>query len=171
MTAIAEALGVNVIVEPITQGVKGKPICLYRAEKEDAPTLHLYNRDNNHWFVNNDTLGDGNCLYNAVIQGLQHLVAKEIHLEIPVQASMASTSNGFFERGHNHEAIEKHQRAIAEAISSHPTPAELETQLAIEKERNAKLPRHEQEQIHNDYLYALQLAAEEMNQPASRFRL
>ena len=78
--ALGEFFGVHVVVTPIKGTQIGDLRCLYQAPNADAPVIHLYNSNNNHWHYHADgakTKGDGNCLYNAFSQALLSYVKPE----------------------------------------------------------------------------------------------
>ncbi len=183
-TALAEMMGCHLVVTPVKSGVPQEPICLYRAANENAPKIELFNSNNTHWYVNNKTLGDGNCLFNALTQAVQEkirvkpLPVKTFAVEAPtvkvpaselpvVKAKTPSLAGkpsevGLFNQV-NQEAqtIAEHQQAILDAILKQPTPSELKAQSQRETERIARLPLPEQKQIAEDYQMALRLAKEE----------
>jgi hypothetical protein len=139
-TALGAALNKNVVVTPIKDGTKQDPICLYRAENQNEDTIHLFNRNNTHWFINEKTLGDGNCLYNAFAQSLQGRTKQPTLFQ------------------HDAEII-AHQKSIEQSISSQSPPSTLKADLEKEKARISGLEPKEQEQIANDYKLALKLAS------------
>jgi hypothetical protein len=165
--ALSEKYGVNLVVTPVTRGVKQNPICLYRAESPDAKTVHLYNSNNTHWYVDSQTMGDGNCLYNAYAQELFRLgiiTPQEAGLTeklSPTKSTEVSiTGLSIFHHKYDDETRTR-QEAILSAISKAPTPAEKEQDFNRERERISKLPPQEQKQIAADHAYALRLAREE----------
>ncbi len=157
-TALGEQLGCNIIVTPVRQGVTQEPICLYRADSKKAKTIHLYNSNNTHWYVDNKTKGDGNCLYNACAQALQTHVQAEFP-QTPV--STASQTNLFKIKLDMARSIEQQQR-ILHAIQQQPTPQEHEATFNQEQERIRQLTPEEQQQIIDDHQYALKLAYDDM---------
>lgn len=165
--ALSEKYGVNLVVTPVTGGIKQNPICLYRAENPDAKTVHLYNSNNTHWYVDSQTMGDGNCLYNAYAQELFRLevltpqeagLTEKLSPEKSTEVSITELS--IFHHKHDDETRTR-QEAILSAISKAPTPAEKEQDFELERERISKLPPLEQKQIADDHTYALRLAREE----------
>ena len=170
-TSLGEALGCHVIVTPVKEGIYQAPICLYRASDEKAPTVNLYNSNNTHWYVNEKTMKDGNCLYNAFAQAIQTVINPKLsraidHAAAPMEQTLAHTT--FFNTEQkNHSMKEelitiKYQQTILESIQNHPTPQELESDCLKEQTRISGLPKSEQAQIANDYLLALKLAREDM---------
>jgi hypothetical protein len=163
-TALAEKYKVNLIVTPVKKNLHQDPICLYRSKSEDAKTVHLYNSDNNHWYVDSQTKGDGNCLYNALAQafyqlGLINSKAKEIYSDT-MQRSSGITNFSIF-CSQNFQQVRALQQKIHEAISHAPTPIEIREDFAKEKKRISRLSPKEQKQIADDHALALQLAREE----------
>lgn len=162
-TALGEALDCHVVVTPIKKGIRQEPICLYRASDTKAPTVHLYNSDNVHWYVKSEksdekpTKGDGNCLFNAFVQALKRLVMPELK-----SVSTQTLSQGLFKLSPESEVVIQHQKKIAAAIRQQPTPVQLEEQFQNEKTRISRLSPQEQKQIKDDHQYALTLAKEEM---------
>ena len=159
--ALGEALHVNIVVTSIYSDRSDATWCLH-LEAQDAPTIHLYNYKNLHWSnsISAITKGDGNCLFNAIAEGMQEL-------EAPIANKSPLNSNSIFKYGSvEKEAIKKQtliNRAIASALQNHQTPAEKEIAYLKEEERIRKLPAAEQEQIAKDYAYALQLARADMD--------
>ncbi len=149
-TAIGEKYNLNVIVTPVTNGKAQEPICLYRPEDENAPTVHLYNDNNVHWRSANDpehTLGDGNCLYNALAQEFAALESKEA------------------KKACNISDTPTQQLAIKQAVEKQEKPSTMAESFESEKSRIVNLPVEEQKQIESDYQLALKLAREELNIP------
>lgn len=153
--ALGELMGCHVVVTPVKNGVEQQPICLYRAQDDSAEMVHLYNSNNNHWFVNKQTIGDGNCLYNAFSQAIQAKVAPAPVVVAPSEPHQASKVNS--------KVIEMSQRAIEESIGIQSTPDELRATALAERERISQLPQEEQAQILSDYELALSLANEDMS--------
>ncbi|MCX7116765.1 MAG: hypothetical protein NTW94_02445 [Legionellales bacterium] len=166
--ALGELLGCSVMVTPIKKdGVSQEPMCLYRAPTlalgVEAPVVQLKNYGNTHWAVNNHTLGDGNCLYNAFAQALQTLVRPELAIHEPLEVAHAPS---------HHDLSPDDQQAVIELVLEqkrimgyvlkHPTPVEMETELSKEKVRISALPIKEQQQIEADHRLALELASEDM---------
>ena len=162
-TSLGETLGCHVVVTPVKNGVAQAPICLHRTSDDKAPTVHLYNSNNTHWYVNSKTKGDGNCLYNAFAQALQQAVKPE--LPAIAAAPAVSMQPHFFNTKVNTaektDAIQS-QRLIEAAIRQQPTPAAMEASFQQEKARISGLPKKEQQQIADDYQFALKLAHQEM---------
>ncbi|STX52109.1 Predicted cysteine protease (OTU family) [Legionella busanensis] len=166
--ALAEKYNVNLVVTPVAHGIKQEPICLYRSNDSDAKTIHLYNNDNTHWYVDSQTQGDGNCLYNAFAQALFNL--KLIKLEdndnTESLSSIKSVDEGpirdlsIFSRNYQ-EDVRVQQEAIQLAISKAPKATEREQDFDQEKARIGKLSPEEQKQIADDHAYALRIAREE----------
>ena len=160
--ALAETLGCHLVVTPVTDGNEGDPICLRRAENDKTPVIHLYNSDNSHWYVDGNTQGDGNCLYNAFAQALAAQVRSEKQMATEIASGQISSHNTLFSNNPQAKQSVAQQRDILEAIKTQPTPTELAKQLAEEKDRIAKLSPDQQQQISDDHAIALQLA---MNDP------
>jgi hypothetical protein len=162
-TALGEQLGCNIVVTPVQKGIEQEPICLYRAEDKNAKTIHLYNSNNTHWYVNNKTKGDGNCLYNACAQALQ----THVQHEFPRPNLAAQSQLGIFKTKINATQANlahtvEQQNQIFKAIQKQPTPKELEAIFKKEHARISKLLPEEQQQIQNDYQLALKLAYADM---------
>jgi hypothetical protein len=157
--ALGEQLGCNVVVTPVKEGINQDSICLYRAEDKNAKTIHLYNSNNTHWYVDNKTKGDGNCLYNACAQALQ----THVKHEFPKPKSPTQSQAGWFKTKLNAtkaniaDTVEQ-QHKIFEAIQKQPTPKELEAVFNHEQERISKLSSEEQQQIQDDHKLSLTLA-------------
>jgi len=167
-TALGELLGCHVIVTPVKNGNQQKPICLYRASDETASTIHLYNSNNTHWYVNSKTKGDGNCLFNAFAQALQQTVKPTLQKETAEKDTgpITNHSNHFFNQPETTEnmrqALQLQRTIEAAAVKSHPKPAEYEAMNLREMQRISELPVAEQRQIQNDYALALKLATEDL---------
>lgn len=71
--ALCEFFAVNGWVTSINAKQEKRTWQIHKAINDDAPTIHLHNSNNVHWYVQNpsDILGDGNCLYNAFATALQ----------------------------------------------------------------------------------------------------
>lgn len=158
--ALGEALGVNIVVTSIHRQRSDATWCLH-LQDESLPTIHLYNHGNQHWTNgrNSHTIGDGNCLYNAIAQGLKELVE-------PRQQTTVLTANSLFQTGNlDKEALESQMRiknAIDAGLKNQQTPAEKAVAYANEEKRIQRLPDAEKQQIAEDYKLALQIAIEEM---------
>lgn len=163
--ALGEALEVNIIVTSIYKNRTDATWCLH-LQDPNLPTIHLYNHGNQHWTNsrNTRTIGDGNCLYNAIAQGLQELV-------VPKTQSTVLTANSLFQKGTLDKEILENQMRIKSAIDAglknQQTPAEKAVAYANEEIRIQRLPIAEQQQIAEDYALALIIAREEMLQNSS----
>lgn len=167
--SIGELLGAHVIAMPVKGKAQQSPIALYSPSGDTAPVLQLFNKDNIHWYAAGDqTLGDGNCLYNALAENLQRIVIQELpppvveaKKEVP---SVSASKQSFFSKEDND--VVTSQAAILRAIRLAPKPSEIEQQLNEEKKRFDSYPSEVQvqikEQIAADYKLALKLAREEM---------
>lgn len=182
--ALAALFDVNLVVTTVKNNIQQKPICLHRAESNTAPTIHLYNSNNTHWYVNQQTIGDGNCLYNAFAQALQTTAQQEAGIEAVATPAACATTQGLFHPQPRfigqkvaatnvqltEQSVIQHQRDIADAIQLQPKPSELAVQFEAERARISKLPSAEQQQISSDYQLALRLAREDMSLPAQPAR-
>ena len=186
-TALAEKIGCTLVVTPVSNGKQQKPICLYRPANASAPTIELLNSNNTHWYVNDKTKGDGNCLYNAFAQALQ----KKAQQERPAAQSIATAPTTitpaaataiptirplFFhqnqDNNQNHNTtvelqVIQHQQEIVAAIQKKPTSNELEQYFKSQSAYMASLNQNDRQQvekqIRDDYQLALKLAREEMD--------
>jgi len=163
-TALAEKLGVNLVVTSRNAQGQENTFVLYKAENLDAPTVFLHNNKNQHWSSmrsTTPTAGDGNCLYNAIAQEL-HFIAKnpEQAQKSPPQQVQVKTWPTAAVSAPKEQDILKHQHDIEEKLARTPKPSEVEKNLLAEKERIAKLSPQEQKQIASDYRYALKIAAQ-----------
>jgi len=165
LISLSEDYQVNVVVTSFTKGVPSEPFVLHRVDNPEAPLIHLFNVDNKHWSYNNETLGDGNCLYNAFAQALG-----AIHRQNnPVFENKSYTnaellqSHGVFET----HSVTKSESAVLrsqenrfnELIQKAPTSSELKQDFLQEGRRISQLSTNEQQQIANDYEYSLDVAA------------
>ncbi len=159
--ALGEALGCHVVVTDISGDKVRKPYCLYNAGDNKAEILHLTLENNRHWSVNNNTRGDGNCLYNAFAQALrQHIVDQHQAEHQDTQPLAAEIA-----------AVETQKTALLAVICKQPSPEEREQALADEKRRIESLPPEERTQIAEDHKLALKLALEELEpQPDAKSR-
>jgi hypothetical protein len=159
-TALGEALGVNVVAIPEKingdEVIEQDPICLYRAADPKAPTIYLYNCNNTHWYVNANTQGNGDCLFNALAQALQAHCQKELPVASPVKKPTLFA----LPQSSADESVERY-KTIEVAVLQQLTPAEMEKQFVDEKARVSQLPPAEQQQIATDHQLALKLAREE----------
>jgi len=155
-TALGEQLGCNIIVTPVKKGVHQKPICLYRAEDKNAKTIHLYNSNNTHWYIDNKTRGDGNCLYNAFAQALQ----KHVQAEYPKPQTQSHA--GLFQIKRDLVQSIKQQKYLLASIQKQSTPNEHEAMFKEEQARINQLSPQEKQQIQEDHMLALKLAYEDM---------
>lgn len=158
--ALGELFNFNVVV---SDEHAPAPYCLYRAT-EGAPTVHLTNEGNRHWSVNGRTLGDGNCLYNAIAQEFQRIVGprKSSADTQSISPEVTAINSGSFFTTKKEDVIAK-QKAILDSIAKQPTPAELAQDLEREANRISQLHPDEQKQIADDYLLALSLATRPEN--------
>lgn len=158
-TALGERLGCNIVVTPVQKGIEQAPICLYRAEDKNAKTIHLYNSNNTHWYVDNKTQGDGNCLYNACAQALQAHVQAEFPKPTS-QARLFKTKLDTIKSDISNTLEQQHK--ILKAIQEQPTPKERKAAFTKEQTRIDILPHQEQQQIQGDHKLAIELAYEDM---------
>lgn len=165
-TVFGEAFGCNFFVTPIPGVKEQNPICLHYAGK-DAPIIHLYNHSNAHWSVGkrpNSTIGDGNCLYNALAQALRAIS----RLEEP-QTNLTASNITFYKKDPKedilHQSIIQAQKDIYKKLklNNYLTPEQNAEQLKQEALRIRRLPKMEQEQITQDYLFALKIAQEDLS--------
>ncbi|MDF1684742.1 MAG: hypothetical protein P1U36_08820 [Legionellaceae bacterium] len=157
-TALGEQLGCNIIVTPVKKGVHQKPICLYRAEDKNAKTIHLYNSNNTHWYIDNKTRGDGNCLYNAFAQALQ----QHVQAENPQPQTPKQSHAGLFQIKRDLAQSLEQQKHLLESIQKQQTPEEREVMFNQELARINQLSPQEKQQIQDDHMLALQLAYHDM---------
>ena len=136
--ALGEMFDHNVLVTLYNDGKKQSTICLYRSERSNAPTITLCNSDNTHWYFDQNTLGDGNCLYNAFLQALAE------------KTTLKPYSSIF-------KNVMDQQRQI---LNDARTPSQLAIDFEKEQRRIQSLPAEIQDQIAKDYQYALKMAAE-----------
>ncbi len=164
--ALGELMGCHVVVTPVKTGVEQAAICLYRATNDNAPVIHLYNSNNTHWYVKSatPTVGDGNCLFNAFAQALKAKVAPELRFTESSVTTSTSTIGFLGAKPSRIEdnAVIQFQNDIEKSIYHHPTPSQVEANLESEKERIGSLPIEEQQQIAEDYRFALELSRQEM---------
>ena len=90
--ALGEALGLNIVVTSVYKNRTDATWCLH-LQDESLPTIHLYNFGNQHWSNgrNSQTIGNGNCLYNAVAKSLKELV-------VPKTQNTVLTANSLFQK-------------------------------------------------------------------------
>jgi len=61
---------------------------------KDAPTMMLHNRNNQHWFVNDATGADGNCLFYSMAQAVQNQVKIALQQTKQADRTNALSSDG-----------------------------------------------------------------------------
>jgi len=167
--ALGDQYGCHVVVTPIKKGEEQSAFCLHRAENDKAPVIHLYNSDNAHWHIDRNwgsTSGQGNhCLYHAFAQGLSRLshpaamssVQPRVKNELAKPSvSLSQNPNALFKQ---EQAIIEQQRLLWNAISKAAKPSEMLENGKKELERIRRLSKAEQQQIADDYQFALRLAA------------
>ncbi len=172
-SALAERFNVTLVLTTIKAGKAQNPFCLRRGDA-NAPLVQIFNRDNQHWFVNGKTQGAGNCLYNALAQALQGVIHRtDPKPGIEKQEAAEIQTLRFFQDLKPSDIV-AHQKAIEIAISKAPTPSELATELAREESRLAALPEGERNkilaQIEEDRRVALRLARKEILAPSTARR-
>jgi len=169
--ALAERLGVNLVITPIKNGVQQTPYCPVKQPAELGEityTVHLYCSNNKHWHVDKNpasTKGDGNCGVNAFAQSLTRLVRQQektniaaVHDETKSTATLISNQEQL--------AVDD-QKRILNTIKKQPSSTQLHQQCLEEKQRISKLSKSEQKQISDDHALAVKLASE----PEKRSRL
>ena len=83
--SLADLLDITMIVTLVSIDSEGRYAehLTYKVREcsEDRPSIHCYNADRNHWFFYpvsySETIGDGNCLYNAFAQSLRQIILLE----------------------------------------------------------------------------------------------
>ncbi len=160
LQALAEEFGVNVVVTAIN-GQGTRDTFVLHKFSDDAPTVHLNNITNTHWAFDDNTGRDGNCLYNAFAQGLHALAVKEFP-EIK-KAPLRPLGNSLFAPLNQQQkhAVDAQETRFAQLLKEAPSSSEIAQQMECEKSRINKLPVTEQQQIADDYCFALQMAMEE----------
>lgn len=163
LTLLAELVGANFAVK--MSGGRENPTILTAAPREDKPTITLVNEHNTHWSAQIDgtkksTRGDGNCGYNAFALSLASLAPqkpKYSPLGIREQATGVAVSSA--------AKIIWQEEALKLNASIHEAQKAEEqfesTMQKIKQESPAKF-NSIQEQIHEDYLFALTLAMNDL---------
>lgn len=147
--AISEALQINTIITSIYIDKSDYTWCLH-FEKENAPSIHLYCKEDKYWTHQQST--QTNSLFEAIAHELQDLKA-------PIPKQRPANPNGFF-NGRDRELLKK-QTLIRNTINNvYKQHNQIPQKLAYQEEitRIKNLPLAEQEQIKKDYATALQLA-------------
>ena len=95
--ALGNLLNVNVHVTIMSGDTVLKEFIIHASSVPSAPTIHLYNDRNVHWYLDPSnrkaTLSDGNCLYNAFAQALRQQALLEMNKQVaPVVAGSPSTT-------------------------------------------------------------------------------
>ena len=156
--ALAELFQCNLMITSVTNGKKEAPWPAHTVE-QNAPTIHLYNSNNTHWYVNLHTQGDGNCLYNAFAQALQTIVKPELDRQ------HALAFNSVFKPSNKKacEDVLNYQHSIASSVVTYQKkPTEQQRADEAEQARLKKLSNAELKQIQDDHDFAMELAFEEM---------
>jgi len=163
-TALAELFGFNLDIITNTLPMRCHNV------GEHAPTITLINLFNTHWSYYGNALGDGNCLYNAMLLAFYDLT-KEEGQEFPL---VTDSSANFLRNAYNRMfrpnsinpeiAIEKQRETFAKynrrAIKNEP----LLNPLAIVEQQEllagilASLPEVVQTQVAEDNAIAIQTA-------------
>lgn len=172
LAALGELFGCDIVVTTIHKGIEQEPWCVHRAsdEQDAKPLIHLYNRNNTHWFFSSDasTKGDGNCLYNAVAEALYAMLPKQpTATKSVVTVAVAPANTATFFKSPIEEIAKQQQKDIEDAIKrtlaiqKSPTPAEAHHAFEAEEKRLASLSPEELQQIREDHQLAIKLAMEE----------
>ena len=155
LTLLTELLGTNFAVH-MTGGGQS-PTILTANPQETKPTVVLYNDSNTHWSpqINgkkSHALGDGNCGYNAVAQALKALHAKKPQAEDRLLTSHAA------------HLIWKQERDGLKGSIQSAQEAERAYEQSMQRIAEEEPTRFEamQQQMKTDYLYALQLALDDL---------
>ena len=150
--SLGELFDCNVVVTPVTKGIEQTASYLHEASSPRAPTILLYCVDNNHWYITknkpNQTLKDGNCLYNAFAQELKKMVINE--------KRQAKKYDSFFKENQP-EAI-KHQQELLSTVQKKMSREELIAHLDHHLNRESLLSETEKQQLRVSYQAAFHLA-------------
>ena len=119
-----------------------------------------YNDHNTHWSAQIDgtkhsTSGDGNCGYNAFALVLDHMTPKRLlHADVAVSAKAVTTAS---------LAIKQAEAQLKDSIEA-AVEAEEQFSNMLERIKHEDPEKHAaiQQQIHADYLVALQLALSDL---------
>src|SRR3990167_1148092 len=159
--ALGEYLKYNVVVTSVNSARADCTWCLH-LEGLNAPTIHLYNDNNQHWQTEpeNFVLKDNNCLYNAIALNIKNLIS-------PIKPTSNLSSQSLFKTNDRQKlAIQNQvliQSAINKATHDKRSPADLANYYEKEEQRIKKLSSDEQNQILNDYYFAINLAMQEID--------
>lgn len=171
--ALAEYFGCNLVVTAINKKGGENTFVLYKDQKPDAPTIHLYNRGNTHWSFSKDgisTVGDGNCLYNAFAQALRYQIRYEQNN--PLEQKYMEQALPKPEKIEQHRVIiESQNNRLKELITEITDPGLVRQSLIEEGNRIKSLSPKEQQQIIEDYKLALQFASTEMEETKRSHKL
>ena len=84
--ALVDLLDMTVMVTPVNDEIPQTSLKPRESTNRAAPIIHLYNGNNIHWYLYEDgygeTLGNGNCLYNAFAQALREIILHETARDI-----------------------------------------------------------------------------------------
>lgn len=171
---LAEELGFNL---RISYSERGKHIftkdvtCTVNA---NAPCINLDNRDNIHWEYKGNTLGNGDCLYNAFAIAVVDEMRKDFRASL--KQNQLKTKHNKHARTFDqyplfftNQIIGFQQRVEKQIKQTTMQNTIVESDNALIK-RERKLSRQERQQIQADYQLALQLAAEEMEEAIRKGR-
>jgi len=130
--------------------------------EEDRPFFHIYNQPGHHWYIYNgypqDTLGDGNCLFNSFAQILRNNV-----LDVQYGASSVSTDTDPEDvlkelQGAEHDVVSEFFKHMKIYQTQDRLRADFENLPLLSVEELAdKIIKLSKEEL-NDHLCALQFA-------------
>lgn len=162
--ALGEMLNIHMVAIPVTKGVQGEPIPMYRAEDDNADTIVLVNYDKKHWGDDN-IHPDGNCFFNNVVVEMQRRICDEIRQQHGHQREYTRGSGLFAST----EAVQKHQQRIEQAVQNAPKPSDYEATermrqlvLATMKLENPERYAQEMQQQQESREAALEIARDGM---------
>jgi hypothetical protein len=100
--ALGNLFNVNVLVTTMNGAIPLKTFIIHSSSVSSAPTIHLYNDRDVHWYIDpsrrDSTLGDGNCLYNAFAQALQQQALLEMNKKTSQVASSLSSTTTYLKQ-------------------------------------------------------------------------
>lgn len=175
LTLLAELVGANFAVK--MSGGRENSTMLTAAPREDKPTITLDNEHNTHWSAQIDgtkksTRGDGNCGYNAFALSLASLAPQkptfsppEIRKQAtvsPVSSASSSAAAASFSSAAQTIRQEEALRLKATIQESQKAEEQFESTMQRIKQESPEQFDNIQKQIHEDYLFALTLAVNDL---------
>lgn len=157
----------NVVVLDKKNGRADKEYPLHEVSDKTALTIRLNNADNQHWYLDEKTLGKGNCLYNAVAQFIHRQYKEELALVAKKKDTISAAPCRLFSKPVVDEII-RHQKSIASSIAKNLTIEDSKEDGEKWQTKLSSFSKSIQDQIKMDHQLALELAHEEMKNVSTK---